>query len=210
MNPVRMRAEAISTEQLQVYRALIDGVVEGGVIPEIDALAVATGLSAHRTTEILDELAAADWIGRSPDGAVVALYPFSPTPTGVVVELDGHRLQTMCALDALGVGPMFDRTVQVTSTCVQCGAPIEVTVSPAGPVAWSPPDVVATSRPTDASAYATCCHVTRFACTAEHAFAWIDANGMAGDLILPLPDAFQIGARLFATCYSHGQSECRD
>jgi hypothetical protein len=69
------------------------------------------------------------------DGHVVAAYPFATRPTGFVVVLDdGRERHACCAIDALGVPAMLRRTCRVRARCHHCGEPMELRVSPDGPL----------------------------------------------------------------------------
>jgi hypothetical protein len=69
-------------------------------------------------------------------GRVVLAYPWSGTPTAFVAVLaDGRERWTCCAIDALGVSAMLGQPVTVRASCHHCDEPIELAVTPDGPVA---------------------------------------------------------------------------
>ncbi len=62
------------------------------------------------------ELVAGDAVVLGHDGAVVAAYPFSATPTLHRVAVDGGpRVYAMCAVDALGMSAMLARPVTIAA-----------------------------------------------------------------------------------------------
>ena len=69
------------------------------------------------------------------DGRVVLAYPWSGTPTAFVVRLSGGRERwACCAIDALGIAAMLGEPVQVRSRCHHCEEPLQLDVTPEGPV----------------------------------------------------------------------------
>ena len=202
-----LTAFRIDGDALLMYRALIDGFLVSEVTPSSQALAVATGMDEDRVSEVLRGLADTDWLGQDDAGNVVALYPFSPVATGITVTLDGVTRHAMCALDALGVAPMLDRSVKIASTCMDCGAPVDLLVTPSRLEQWSPPELVITARCGSGAAHATRCHAMRFACSEEHARRWMHHNRATGDLVLEVESAFQTAQQRFATCYREGRCE---
>jgi len=61
-------------------------------------------------------------------------YPFSTSPTPFVVRRpDGRERFTCCALDALGIAPMLNEDVEITTRCHHCNAPLRFSVGPDGP-----------------------------------------------------------------------------
>jgi Alkylmercury lyase len=68
-------------------------------------------------------------------GESIALaYPFSTSSTPFVVRrADGRERFTCCALDALGIAPMLNEDVEITTRCHHCNAPLRFSVGPDGP-----------------------------------------------------------------------------
>jgi Alkylmercury lyase len=61
-------------------------------------------------------------------------YPFSTSSTPFVVRrADGRERFTCCALDALGIAPMLNEDVEITTRCHHCSTPLRFTVGPEGP-----------------------------------------------------------------------------
>ena len=61
-------------------------------------------------------------------------YPFSTSPTPFVVRrADGRERFTCCAIDALGIAPMLNEAVRITTRCHHCHVPLRFAVGPDGP-----------------------------------------------------------------------------
>ncbi len=71
---------------------------------------------------------------RIQGGKIDVAYPFTASPTPFVVRLpDGQDRFACCAVDALGIAPMIGQPVEIRSRCHHCGAPLDLTSTPAGP-----------------------------------------------------------------------------
>jgi hypothetical protein len=202
----RGRACSISPGALRLYRALIDAFITDGDVPASAARPGADELDEQDARAALDKLTVADWIARDEHGRVIALYPFSPEPTDVRVAIGGVERHAMCAIDALGVAPMLDRPVTVTSACPICDAEVHINVAPDRIAARRPRSSIVIRRRTCGSAHATRCSATRFACSPQHARDWIARHGGPDDVVLSLERAFIEARRMFARCYSEGRS----
>ncbi len=151
----------------------------------------------------LQELQHRDLLGLDAAGtAIDYAYPFTSRETGHTVQLGAHTLNALCAIDALGVGAMYQRDVVITSRCSLCGTDIKVvttdrghrlrSVSPESAVVWYD------FRYTGCAA-ASVCQKTVFFCSDAHLQAW--RNGVAaeedGRRLLPA-EALEAGRALFA------------
>ncbi len=57
-----------------------------------------------------------DLVHTGGDGEIVVAYPFSGRTTDRIVRFEGGiEVHAMCAIDALGMAPMFDRSIEVVS-----------------------------------------------------------------------------------------------
>ena len=67
--------------------------------------------------DALTKLAHDDLIHVDENGEVIVAYPFSGRPTAHKVRFEsGHEAYAMCAIDALGIAPMFDQPIEIAST----------------------------------------------------------------------------------------------
>ncbi len=192
-----------------VWRAAIDHFVEAGGGPTVDHLSRTTTLPPETVETALIALRARDVVVLDDAGARVAgAYPFSSRATGHVVEFDGHLLNAMCAIDALGVGAMYGRDVAIRSACRHCGQAVRVStmgrgeaisaVEPEGAVVWSG------IRYSDNCAANSLCRVLVFFCSDGHLQAWRDAHDPdAPGYRLTIDEALEVGKAIFRPIRSH-------
>ena len=191
------RATLVSPAARVVYRVLVGELLTNGQIATPQAIAWQSGLAIEEIPDAPAELSSADWIGRVTGGEIVAIYPFSPTPTPIVVQIDRTERYAMCAVDALGIAPMLGQPVQIRANCPTCQAAIQIAVRPDRIALRHPPSTVVIRRRSTGPAHMNRCAATRFACSPDHAQAWIDAHGGPDDVLRSLEAAFREGAELF-------------
>ncbi len=111
-------------------------------------------------------------------------------------EVDGHRLYTWCALDALMFPALIGKVARVTSNCPQTGAPVSMTVAPQAISGLTPASAVVSLVMPDASAdirSSFCCQVHFFASTAA---AQVWAESRTGAEIVTVDEAFCVGREI--------------
>lgn len=192
----------ISSQAHQLYRLLIDSLLDRGTLPEPPELAGQLNLSPGAVEALTGELADRDWIGVDSDGAIVAMYPFSPTPTGITVRIDDLERDAMCALDALGIAPMLRRTIDIRTDCGLSGEPLAITVTPTGISSTTPAEIAVVRRLTPGTAHINRCGATRFFGSGNIALEWIKTHGRDDDIVVSLETAFQAATVRFGACYS--------
>lgn len=117
--------------------------------------------------------------------------------TAHAFQVNGQRLHTWCAFDALLVPPVIGQTAHVTSTCPATSTQISLTAAPDGLRDIRPAGtVLSLTMPQDGSSIrsAFCRHV-RFFASADVATGW--AKERPGITVVALDDAFA-AARSFA------------
>jgi alkylmercury lyase len=84
-----------------------------------------------------------DWIGVFADteGRVYGFWGLSISAMKHRFEVDGVRLHTWCAWDAIFLPGLLDKTARVESVCAQSGQPVRLTVSPTGVESAEPSSV---------------------------------------------------------------------
>jgi len=109
---------------LSTYRRLVRGVPAS---PE--EIASDAGRSGEEVKRILG-----DWIGVYTDAErrVYGFWGLAIPEMKHRFEVDGARLHTWCAWDAIFLPELLQRTARVESVCAQSGQPVRLTVSPTG------------------------------------------------------------------------------
>lgn len=107
----------------QVHRAVLRAFMETGQAPRREDVTLPVGVDVAEAFRQLDEV---DLV-HLDDGRVTVAYPFSGSPTGHVVHLDGATpVHAMCAIDALGIPLMTGRDGVIESADPADGRPIRV------------------------------------------------------------------------------------
>jgi hypothetical protein len=140
---------------------------------ELRAAAGQLGLEANSA---LATLAREDLIHRGTDGEIAVAYPFSGRPTAHRVRFPGgHEVDAMCAIDALGVAPMFREAIEIESRDPLSGDEIRARVAPDTSIEWSPETavVVAGAIRSQGDACYGCCPVLNFFASDANAERWL-------------------------------------
>ena len=140
---------------------------------ELRAAAEQLGLEAESA---LETLAREDLVHRGADSEIAVAYPFSGRSTAHRVRFPGgHEADAMCAIDALGIAPMFGEAIEIESRDPVSGEEIRARVAPDASVAWSPESavVVAGAIRSQGDACCGCCPVLNFFASAANAERWL-------------------------------------
>jgi alkylmercury lyase len=192
----------LDSDQDLVWRTTLRSFADLGRAPRIADLVARTGLAVDRLRALLGQLEAHDLIGLDHDAQQVRLaYPFTQAATEHRVECNGHTLHALCAIDALGVGAMYNADTAIQTRCRCCGAAIRVTtiaegrtlgiVEPVDAVVWY-------DFAYERSAAASCCPSIVFLCTDEHLQQWLRAQtGRRAGIRLAMDEALEVGRALF-------------
>ena len=145
--------------------------------------------------------AAEDLVHLDPaSGAVLVAYPFSGTPRGHRVLIDGDRwVEAMCAVDALGIAAMLERPIEVFSRDPLSGGEVWVRIDPGDGAWWEPEQavVLAGSACSDGPSFRSCCSVLNFFESGEHALQYLLAHTDVTGHAITLPEAIAAGAAIF-------------
>jgi len=160
-------------------------------------------LSESELRTLLARLQARDAVVLSPaSGEIVGAYPFTDRVTEHQVTLGAVTLRAMCAIDALGIGSMYDEDIEIRSRCRHCAAPIEITTTDRG-------RAIALCRPTTAVVWSSAgyehscaanslCTEIAFFCSDAHLQQW-RANRPHDSLgfRLSMDEALEAGRAIF-------------
>jgi hypothetical protein len=152
--------------------------------------------------ETLDFFARLDLVHQEADtGGIFVAYPFSARPRGHSVFIDStHRVEAMCAIDALGVAAMLQLPVEVSSHDPLSGAEIWVRLDPGEGTWWKPATavVLAGSACCDGPSFRGCCDVLNFFETEDSAKRYLANHPELSGFPISIPDAVAAGRTVFA------------
>jgi hypothetical protein len=164
---------------------------------ETRAAAERLGLAADPA---LATLAREDLVHRGSDGEIAVAYPFSGRPTAHRVRLSGrHEVGAMCAIDALGIAPMFGKAIEIESRDPMSGDAIHARVAPDAPLEWTPESavVVAGAIRSQGDASCGCCPVLNFFASAATAERWLAEHPEARGTSISMREAAAAGRAVF-------------
>lgn len=120
--PLKQRQAMVGKQLTEVHKSTLRSFVERGRI-----------LNKKEIAQMVDDLPAAIKILKENDMIVfdcsdepVGAYPFTMEERAHKLSVNGNQIHAMCALDALGVSPMFGHDVEIHSECKVTGAPIAI------------------------------------------------------------------------------------
>lgn len=153
----------------------------------------------------LAALSREDLVHADERGEIVVAYPFSGRQSAHRVRFPGgHQAYAMCALDALGIAPMFEEPIEVESRDPLSGEEVHVQVAPDGTAAWSPQAAVvvtgAIRRGDDA--WGGCCPVLNFFASRGNAERWLDAHPQVRGHPITLSEVAAAGKVIFGDVFA--------
>ncbi|NNF96434.1 MAG: hypothetical protein HKM94_05865 [Halobacteria archaeon] len=123
--PLAARQQQLDAELRELHKVILGIFVEQGrSLPITEA---AGYLSQHSVAEAFQILAQNDLIVLDVERQMImGAYPLTYEVTPHVVEVTGHTINAMCALDALSVAPMFEVEANIKSSCAIGGTPVSL------------------------------------------------------------------------------------
>lgn len=113
-----------------------------------------------------------DLVHTDASGRPTVANPFSATPRGHRVLIDGAQwVDAMCAIDALGIGPMLGLPIEVISRDPLNGGEVRVRLDADDEPWWEPSEAVVLAGSTDGEgpSFRGCCDVLNFFVSAANA-----------------------------------------
>lgn len=160
------------------------------------------GLEAE---DALATLAREDLVHRGSDAEITVAYPFSGRANAHHVRFpDGHEVHAMCAIDALGIAPMFEQTIEIRSRDPLTGEAFQAEVPPDGGATWEPATavVVAGALGRHAEACSGCCPVLNFFVSRESAERWLAEHPNVRGQVMTIEDAIASGRAVFGDVFA--------
>lgn len=148
----------------------------------------------------LTTLAREDLVHLGPDGEITVAYPFSGRPTAHRVRFpSGHQVDAMCAIDALGIAPMFGEPIEITSRDPLSGDEVRAQLTPDGDAAWQPDSAVVLTGAADdcGESFRGCCPVLNFFASAQNAERYLSAHPDVDGFAISIPEAVAVGRAVF-------------
>lgn len=120
--PLEEKQRACSKEIRELHQKILRSFVGRGRILTREEMAQHVSNLEDAVTVLRDN----DMVTFSEAGDPVGAYPFTSEVREHEVQVNGHRVHAMCALDALAVSPMFGEKTQITSRCRVTGDPVSI------------------------------------------------------------------------------------
>jgi hypothetical protein len=158
--------------------------------------------------DALAVLAREDLVHVDARGRPLVAYPFSATPRGHRVRIDGQRwVEAMCAIDALGIAPMLGLPIEIYSRDPLCGGEIWVRLDPHEGAWWEPQETVVLSGSVccEGPSFLGCCDVLNFFERRENAERYLAENASVSGHPISLPEAIEAGRIVFGEVLREGE-----
>jgi len=139
-------------------------------------------------------------VHRGAEGEISVAYPFSGQPTAHRIRFpNGHEVDAMCAIDALGVAPMFGEPIEVESCDPVSREGIRAQVAPDGAAEWWPESavVVAGAIRDQGDACCGCCPVLNFFVSPATAERWLAEHPEVRGDVISMDEAAAAGRAVF-------------
>jgi len=211
--PLKKRQQALAPPLRMVHRAVLRSLAETGKPPRQAEIAAMLG-SRRSAIHALATLGRNDLVVLNepvtldekthqlvvPDSVeVLGAYPMTTEKTPHKVEINGHSVNAMCAVDALALSPMFGWETQIESRCHVTGIPIRIRQKGAEITEVTPSSDIRVGirwQSACAAAAHTLCTEMVFLNDAETANMWRE-NDPASIELFTLAEAVELGAAFF-------------
>ncbi len=197
----------------ELHQFILQSFVATGHSPELSDIQKRFSLDGEDDAEqLLSELEQTKAIHRNPgDVLVTHAYPFSNEPTPHLVTLaSGVQVNSMCAVDALGIPFMLKTDAEIKSECLECQQSVHVNVKDGKIADHGPDDLMVGYVPMGScSSPATeqCPHINFF-CSQKHLDAWAKNNPEHELKFLTLEEGLKQGENIFGSLMSGSSGSC--
>jgi mercuric reductase len=118
--PLQENYVSLGVEQRKIYQAILKSFYLYGRVESINELIEIN----PEAEEIISNLAEKDMVIVDEQGILTGAYPFTMEPRQYLIEINGHTLYAMCALDALAPSTMFECKATIRSECAMTKEPV--------------------------------------------------------------------------------------
>jgi hypothetical protein len=177
-----------------------------GTPPEGEPTRQAAARFGLDSEQALAVLAREDLVHADAGGRPLVAYPFSAKERGHRVLIDEHWVEAMCAIDALGIGPMLELPIEIVSRDPLSGGEVWVRLDPAEGAWWEPTGavVLAGSVCCEGPSFRSCCDVLNFFEARDNAERYLRKNPSVSGLPISIPDAVELGRVVFGDVFKEG------
>lgn len=195
------RLTRLSESERKLYRWILKSFAHGGQ-PQVDELSGRASDVGLQIEDTLATFASLDLVHHDPaTGEILVAYPFSARPRGHFVVIDGkHRVEAMCAIDALGIAAMLELQIEIYSHDPRTGGEIWVRVDPGEGAWWEPTTAVVLtgSACCKGPSFRGCCDVLDFFQSTDSADSYLGDHPDLAGFAISIPDAIEAGRTVFA------------
>jgi hypothetical protein len=202
----RARSARLTEAERELYFWILRQFASDGR-PGKEAIRAAADQLGVDAEPALITLAREDLLHRGPDGEITVAYPFSGRPTAHRVRFSsGHEVDAMCAIDALGIAPMFGEPIEIASRDPISGDAIRARVVPDGAAEWSPARAVVVAGVLDrqSDSCCGCCPVLNFFATPVNAQRWLSEHPHVRGDVISIQGAAAAGRAVFGEVLTEG------
>lgn len=200
--PLKERQEDCSRQVKELHQQVLRSFVTRGRILTREEMAQ----HVSNLEDAVNVLKSHDMVVFSGDGEPVGAYPFTMEEREHKVQVNGHQVYAMCALDALAVSPMFGMKTQITSRCRITGDPVSIQQS--GETIENPDEagdihfgIIWGAENADSCCADSLCMEMMFLRDSETARQWLAADSVNRE-VFTLQEAVEFGARFFVPLMS--------
>ena len=198
------RSARLGDAEREFYFWILRRFASPGTPTSVDTAAVAERLGLDRKNA-LTKLAHEDLIHVDENGEVVVAYPFSGRQTAHKVRFESrHEAYAMCAIDALGIAPMFNQAIEIASIDPLSGEAVRAKLTPEGEGTWEPNSAAIVAGVIDRSdvSFRACCPALNFFASPESGERWLnDQQGGVRGQVVSMPDAIAAGRAVFGDVF---------
>jgi hypothetical protein len=195
--PLKARQDALQPELRELHRDILRSFATNG--EPLTRQQIANRVGQSQVDAVLSQLSADDLVVLAPDGREISgAYPYTVEQRVHRVEVNGHQVHAMCALDAISIAPMADAQTKIHSRCHVTDSPVEITMQGNEVLSATPADVHVGIRwqSTSGCAAKNLCLEMVYLKDTETARAWQQQDPDNID-IYPLSQAVVFGSAFF-------------
>lgn len=120
--PLKANQSKLSPELRTIHRKILAAYIEKGRSLTKDELGE-FDIDLNDVIKVLDEMALVVF---NPQQEPIGAYPFTMEEREHQVLVNGHKVHSMCAMDALSISPMFKIPLEIHSQCRLSHEPIKI------------------------------------------------------------------------------------